>query len=508
MNKGISDVNKLSKTRIVLCIELLKTFSEEELNRFDEFVNSSFFNTNKKLSLLFKKLRRYTLNIPEFTDEVRLKIYQDVYDKAQKQKQLTSTQKNLLSKALSSLLALAEKFIMVEQLEHNDATQYDLLFPELIKREQMLLYNRRLKAIQKELDNEQKKGVTYHTNLYKLHSLKENALFVENKLHKEDNYDDLQYYLDTKYLLEKFGHHLAKITQQNKYAHKKFNLAPFATLKNLINLPEYKSNPLIQMYSLSIDLIEKDEKATFNELSEVLKQNQYLIPTNTLRPFYKNLTNYCVEQITKGELSYFDHLFEIYKDMDRANLFVKDGVINLGLLKNIITIACRITAFNWAVEKLTFYIDYVPKIIRKDVFHYNRGIIAFNQNKYEEALANFMQVRKIDDTHDLNLRIVRLQSFYETDRQYEMYTQQMIHSLKVYVNDNKKLSQNHKTAYYNFISIFNKLYKFKDIPNKRERLNKIDMALPQIKKTVLNFDLLRDKQWLLAKIKTLENDGL
>lgn len=93
MNKVISKVNKLSKNRIVLCIELLKTFSEEELNRFDEFVNSSFFNTNKKLSLLYKKIRRYTLNIDHLTDEVRLKIYQDVYDKAQKQKQLTATQK-------------------------------------------------------------------------------------------------------------------------------------------------------------------------------------------------------------------------------------------------------------------------------------------------------------------------------------------------------------------------------------------------------------------------------
>lgn len=411
----------------------------------------------------------------------------------------------MLSKALSSLLALAEKFIMVEQLEHNDATQYDLLFPELIKREQMLLYNRRLKAIQKELDKEQKKGVNYHTNRYKLHSLKENALFVENKLHKEDNYDDLQYYLDTKYLLEKFGHHLAKITQQNKYAHKKFNLAPFATLKDLLNLPEYKSNILIQLYSLNIELIEKEEEEIFKKLSKVLKRNQHMIPIETLRPFYKNLTNYCVEQITKGKLTYFDHLFEIYKNMDKADLFVKSGVINLGLLKNIITLACRINAFDWAIEKLTYYIDYVPKLKRKDVFHYNRGIIAFNQNKYEEALEHFMKVRKIDDTHDLSLRIARIQSFYETDNQYEIYTQQMIHSLKVFVNDNKKLSHNQKTAYYNFISIFNKLYKFKDIPNKRERLNKINVLLPKIKEAVLNFDLLREKQWLLGKIEALEN---
>jgi len=192
--------------------------------------------------------------------------------------------------------------------------------------------------------------------------------------------------------------------------------------------------------------------------------------------------------------------------MHNANLLVKGDSIDVGLLKNIITIACKVNAFNWAVEKLTFYIDYVPKAIRKDVFHYNLGIIAFNQNKYEEVLEHFMLVRKIDDTHDLNLRLVRIQSFYETDNHYENYTQQMTHSLKVYVNDNKKLSNRQKSAYHNFIIIFNKLYKFKDIPNKRTRSIKIQAALPKIKEAVLNFDLIRDKKWLLGKIEALENE--
>jgi len=362
-----------------------------------------------------------------------------------------------------------------------------------------------LKAIQKELDKEQKKGVTYHTNRYKLHSLKQEALFVENKLAKEDNYDVLQYYLDSKYLLDKLSYHLAKITLQNRYAHKKFNLVPFGIIKKLLDLPEYKSNALIQLYSLNIELIENDSETTFKELLKVLKENQHIIPTITLRPFYNNLTNYCGEQTAKGKIEYFENLFEIYQDMDKASLFLRDGTIHVRLLKNIITIACRVNAFHWASEKLAFYIDYIPKSIRKDVFHYNKGIITFNQNKYEEALANFAEVRKIDDTHDLNLRIVRLQCYYESDLQYESHTQQIIHSLKVYINDNKRLSKWQKTAYYNFITIFSKLYKFKDIPNKRTRLNKIRATLPKIKQNLLQFGLIREKKWLINKIETLDN---
>ncbi len=505
MNKETIRGNKMKNTRIVLSVELLKTFSEDELDRFNEFINSSFFNANKKLCLLYKKLRRYALGSPTFTNEIRLKIYQDVYGKCTKIKQLTATQKNMLTKALSNLLSLAEKFIMVEQLDHNDATQYDLLFPELIKREQMLLYNRRLKAIQKELDGEQKKGLIYFNNRFKLYSLEEIALFLENKLHKEDNYDELQYHLDTKYLIEKLSYHLAKITQQNKYAHKKFNLKPFYSLTNLLELPEYKFNPIIKLYVLNIDLVEKDDEFTFKELSNTLKNNQDIIPMRTLRPFYKNLTNYCGEQIAKGNLMYFDFLFDIYKDMDAGNIFVNDGTINVGLLKNIITIACRVNAFNWADEKLAYYIDYVPKVMRNNVYHYNKGIIAFNQNKFTEVLTHFIEVRKIDDTHELNLRIVRLQCYYEADEYYEAHTQQMIHSLKVYINDNKRLSKKQKTAYYNFVIVFNMIYKFKDIPNKRTRLAKIKNTLPNIKDKLLQFDLLREKKWLLNKIQKLED---
>lgn len=372
----------------------------------------------------------------------------------------------------------------------------------------MLLYNRRLKAVQKELDKEQKKGIVYHTNRYKLHKHKADALFIENKLIKEDNYDALQYYLDVQYLLEKLNYHMAKITLQNRFAHKEFNLTPFGILKKLISLPEYRNNTLIQLYSLNINLIEKVNEVTFKELSNLLKENQHSIPEDVLKIFYTNLTNYCIIQTAKGKLEYFDFLLGFYKDMDKANLFVKDGVINVGFLKNMITIACRVNAFDWATEKLIYYINYVPNISRKDVLYYNKGIIAFNQNRYNEALNHFMKVKKIDDTHELNLRIVRLQSFYETDAHYESYTQQMIHSLKIYINENKKLSQRQKTAYYNFISIFIKLYKFRDIPNKRTRLNKISTTLPKIKETLSHFDLLREKKWLLNKIEALEKNEI
>jgi len=116
-----------------------------------------------------------------------------------------------------------------------------------------------------------------------------------------------------------------------------------------------------------------------------------------------------------------------------------------------------------------------------------------------------VRVKKIDDIHDLGLRMSQIQCFYETDTCYEANTIQMINSLRAYINENKKLVQSQKAAYLNFIFIFNKLYKFKDEPNKRNQQIIIKKTLPKIKKSLLQYDLIREKIWLLNKIDKLEN---
>jgi len=98
-----------------------------------------------------------------------------------------------------------------------------------------------------------------------------------------------------------------------------------------------------------------------------------------------------------------------------------------------------------------------------------------------------------------------LQSFYETDAFYETATQQLSDSLKTYIHQNKKLTKRKKLAYSNFIRVFNKLYKFKDLMNKRNRQTTIKKIIPKLKDDISQFNLIREKKWLSNKIKILEN---
>lgn len=138
------------------------------------------------------------------------------------------------------------------------------------------------------------------------------------------------------------------------------------------------------------------------------------------------------------------------------------------------------------------------------MFEYNAAIIAFNQNKYDAALLHFNKVKKIDDTHELSLRITQLQCFYEIDDLFENSTQQLIKTLRTYVKQNKKLAAKIKPAYFSFIHIFRWLYKLKNVFDKSKQKIVAKKNLPKIKALLLASDSIIAKQWLLDKMEELE----
>lgn len=497
--------NNSGKIRVVLCVELLKSFADDELDRFVSFISHPYFNTDKRLCLLLKKIRQYALDAEVFNAKIRSRIYESIFKETSNYDTYTTKQDKKLNEQLNKLLALALKFLKVEKVKDTDQFDVDLLYPGLINRRQLLLYSRRLNSTEKKLRKEKKHGEAYHTQCYLIQREKARLSFINNTLAKEDNYDELQYHADIQYLLQKLQYHLAKITLQRKYAHKTFNYKPYNALRSLLNLPEYQSNPLIQLHQLNIKLVDKEEESTFLALMEFLKEKHEVIPEDFLKPIYTNLTNHCTYQFAKGDLNYLNYMFEIYNNMHISKLLVKDSTIDIAILKNIITVACRIKEFDWANNMLEYYIKHIPKEIQKSVLEFNKGIIAFNQGRYEEALTYLIKVRKIDSTHDLDLRILQLQTYYETDVIYETNTQQMTDSLKTYIHQNKKLAKRQKIAYLNFIRIFNQLYKFKDIIDKRSKHHNVKTILPKLKNSLLQFKLIKKKQWLLVKIKMLES---
>lgn len=252
--------NYQQNSRLSKPYALLKTFSEEELNSFAELIKSNYLTDKEEPYLLLKSLRRYALpNSDKFTTEFQLLIFKDMYrdeiifkdwhiegnaiiDKQIKRE--IDRQKKKLNKAMNELLSYAETFLKFETIrnkakdknedDYNINYDIEILLPELRKRNQVSLYERHLKANEKKLDEEKKKGINYHLKFYKIQVEKITTQFIKinNKgLAKKDNYKNLEYHLDVYYLLEKLRYHLAKITLNDRYSEKDYNSDVYDILK-------------------------------------------------------------------------------------------------------------------------------------------------------------------------------------------------------------------------------------------------------------------------------------
>jgi len=498
--------NKSQINRISLPFQLLKTFTEKELISFEKLLASGYLSSNKNLSALLKILKKQALHHKSFIPQLQYDVYKTLFDKEKIGGELQKLQSNKLNRLINDLGKLAEKFLMFERIKDTDKHNTVLLFPELNDRKQSLLYEKHLRAIEKKLSAIKKRGVEYHNECYNIQKEKGEMLFRNNALVNEDNYDVIQYHTDIKFLLEKLQYHLAEITIQSGYPNKVFDFSSYEACKALFNLPQYQENPLIQLYLLNIDLVEKADNDTYNLLFDALQQYQDIIPRSFLEPFYVNLNNYCAFQIAKGKFEFYKKLMTTYEVMHSNNLLAKNNIIDVAVLKNVVTIGCRLKEFDWANKILEENIGYVSDDIRESVFHYNKGVIEFSIHNYGSAQENFLRVGKIDEFHSIDQRVALLQCFYEIDKHYEFYTEQMIDSFRIFLTTTKKLTRANEVSYKNFISHFKKLYNFKKFASKYEKSLKIKKTIPSIIVSIKNEQLVWQREWLLTKAETLKNN--
>jgi len=483
---------KLSQVRISLLIELLKSFSEKELTGFAKFIENTYFNEDKKLVELLKKIKRYALKTEKFTAELQLKVYEVTFcETPLKQKELTKAQYIFLNNKQHKLLRLAEQFLIIENLKTKDAIKMKLLYEPLIDKNQINLYQRHLKSDTKKLNDENEKGIDYYNKQHKLQEVIVDFLIKSGQIRKEDNYDELHYYLNLNYVLEKLKYHLAQITLKSVYQSKSYKFSALTEIRDLLKLPLYSENLLVKIYLNNINLVETQSEASFKDLMEILAVNQNSLPPLFSRVFYNNLTNFCASQIRKGHIDYYKNLFDIYKIMHQSNLLMFDNLMDTVIIKNVINVSCRVKEFKWAYKILEYYKKFIHPENRESIYFYNKGVIAFQENNFSAAQDWFLKVDKINDTYEIGLRIFILQCIYELEADYNDATEQSFESAKRFFRRTFKLSTLKRTSYINFITIFTLLYKYKHKATK--------MNLSKIKDKLQKMDVVHNKKWLLDK---------
>ncbi len=478
------------KSKKYLGVKLLQTFSEKELNDFEQFILCSYFNKDERIVDLFKVLRKSILRASLFTTELQLLLYAKVFDDEILNGQLSHNQQLLLNAKMNILMRLAKQYLITEALKNNSTYQSDLINEELLKRQQYFLYLREYKKTAKRLDKTDK-DKSYYEHKKKISQKHFEYLQQSGLLSKTNNLDELQYYIDVQYLSEKLSYYITQLTLSNKYG-KLFNNSLIQTTEHLMQLPVYANHPLLSVEWATISLIQTPSKNAYTKLLQMIDKHETSIAKEDLIGIYIVVSNFLVQAIRKGQFSHQD-LFQLYTVMDEKDCLLQDNFMQAASLRSYVIGACRTNAFEKALQIVEKYRRFIRKPIRESVYHFNLGVVAFYKKNFDLALHHFIRV---DINFNIQCRIMMLKSHYELDKEYDERTLQIYRSAERFFNEHKSLSRTRKTAYKNFTRTLINVYRIKHQATK--------MTLDKVKTKLEGQELNSDKSWLLEKIGELE----
>jgi len=497
------ETTKMGRKTPVSCIELLKTFSKNELEGLEKLLSCEYFNTDDKVRKLLKTLNKYIfLRSGEYyNNEMQCIIYKEVFEHLPAPKgALKKNEHDWLNKKLNKLMPLAELFLSIQNLKKSDRHKCDLLYPELLARKQYQSFNNRhITKDKKELKKQVRKGKAYYAQQYKIENAVFNYLHQSGKLIKDEepNFAELVYNLDMYYILNKLDLYITMLSIRYVPGSEEYDTESMKATMPL-ELPQYAENPLIILYRAHIALEETASEEAYNILRNELEEYKSVVPVDALKGFYTTLINYCVSQIKRGELDYNRKIFELFKVMDKEELLVDKGVIPAVKLKNLVTVSCQVGEYEWAIDAIERYRPYIRQEIRDSICYYNLGVVAFYQKDYETAHSLFVKVGKVNKVYNINVRVMILKCLYEKEKDYNDYTMQAFRSILKFFEEDKSLPADDKKGYINFIKILIHLYRT------RHNINASKADIERIKEKLDAQKVNSDKRWLSEKIKELE----
>lgn len=479
-----------------LIIELLQSFSEKEWEGFEQYLNCSFFNADKKLSILLQLIKKNLNHFDSNTLLLKL-IHEKLFGVQIKEKEdLTKRQKNNVQAKMSIMLKVAQEYLQILAIRGDKKVAIVLQLQQLLDRKQFRIFEQETKKWIKSNENLEE-NVDYFELQFNISRHKSNYASLKNKSNLSQQLQSIKYNLNMFYLINHLDYQLIEMSLSAISSVNQADNQGLSIIKPLLNLSPYSQHPLLKIYRFTIELFESGSESDFLKLIKILDKLGEKVPRESLVNFYYSIINFCSLKSFEGVNKYKKHQIDIYRVMDEKNLLLlENNQMQIGDLRNMVLQSCRIQEFDWAVHIVNKYYKYVAKNIRDDVKASNLGIIAFYQNQYQQAIDYLFPLQSINQAYDINRRTIMMKCYFELDKAYKETTHQLYRSFESYIKNNKVLTSKSKTSYKNFSRTLINLYRIKHGATK--------MKLANVKQKLETQKLNSNKSWLKEKIKELE----
>lgn len=424
-----------------------RSLDRKSWNSFLDFCHSPYFNKQREPIRLLEVLDEFypDFNSPELDKKA---LGARLYPGKDGPKQL--------SYAASSLVQLFEEFARQREFESDKAGRERLRLKAFDELELHADFESGFGKMEAASGSFVRSHPDHSYESYRLLELADRHFLQHTRSRKHLHLAGLaERQLDHFYLVQKMRYANALRNRQTVLS-QQYDLPVMELIEEFSRKMKRDDMPLLELYRLTYLMQSSEESEThYHKLSTLFREQLDALDMEIRQEIATYLLNYCTRRINKGELAYFEEIFELYQLGLEHGFLLEDGKLRPALFKNIVSSGLRLKRFDWASGFIREYGARIERRFREKAVQYNQAAVYFEKGDYDDALPILLTTNFGDPFYALGARSMLLRILYEESDWDTLQSQ--LTAFAAYLRRNKSISEYQKKVHQNLIRLLRKL---------------------------------------------------
>jgi len=490
---------KMKENRLV---SLLRTFTADEIKRFEKFTASPYHREGKNIAPLFGELKKFH---PAYdTGSISYEaIYSALYPGRKYNKQVMW---NLVSALESSALSFLEH----EAFRKNEFQKKELLALELVSRNLAKHAQKTLGGFDEFFQSE-KIGFDYFKQRIVQRDVWINYYQAENKhhlmagIHNENmEYRVLDFLKTLKASLEDqlFFSEMYNVKSETNIALEFAKSLDLKAIDDYCRKKKFRYHFFISLLYRSIMMILRPrEDEHFLELRRLFEKYHSRFDRREKRNMIIPMVNYCIMRRNVTSPDYRRIAFELNDFRLREGLaFYPENRIPKQLYTQMLVNALALKEIKWAESLIKEYSDKLHPGIVLSMRSLAEAYLGFEKKNYGEVLRLLNNVEFTDVRDKLHVRLLTAKTYYELDETETLLS--YIDSSKHFLLNSASINESRKRSYNNFFIYLSRLASAGEGSASRgssKNKNKLAEDISVLSKYLMSEEQIEGKIWLQKK---------
>ncbi|HEX2788602.1 MAG TPA: hypothetical protein VHP32_11955 [Ignavibacteria bacterium] len=489
-------------------IEIIKHFSEEELTRFNDFVNSPYYNKNKSVRKLYAEIKKHS-KIFESENLKKENIWKKIYPGK-------NFNYGVMKNLIHELTKLLEQFIVVEYSAKDELTYIRNLIYALLEQRNFKLYNHKYnKVLNNYFKNSNKRLTTFANKYYELYSE-----IILSKAHDPLTFKKIESLGEIITTSENFSAISILILSMINFLNIKplMNIGGIASEETMIQslqlLDEKKINKILNYlkknsqkdyrilncyYMFYLSMSNLSDIKLYYKTKETLAEERNLFSRKELRILCIGLHNLCYNMPI--EVNKINEHYEIYKFMDENDVLLEEtNLIHHINYDNYVYQLINLKKTDELEQFINKYSQYLDEKGQESYFNYAMAELNFLKGKFEKSLEHLIKINDEFAKLKVPIKVLHIKCFYELN-EYEKF-KYLYESYKRFQPKNEQVSEDRTERTLKLCKWVTKLFELRE----RRSIYEIE----KLKKEFDSMHKLPYRVWIKEKIDELvkENKNL